>query len=135
MTMNNPMVSLLTDNKLSGANFVKLKENINIALIGENALFVLTEEVPEQPGENATKPVKKNFERWHNANNKARYFMMSSMVDTLKIRFANTLTAAYIMNQLSELFGMASDQAWFEVTKNFINAQMKPHQNVRDHLL
>ncbi|KAM6553645.1 hypothetical protein CsatB_014407 [Cannabis sativa] len=127
MTMNNPMVSLLTDNKLSGANFVKWRENINIALIGENALFMLIEEAPEQPSENATKAVKEKFERWQNANNKARYFMLSSMVDTLKTRFANTLTAADIMNQLTELFGIASIQARFEATKNFINARMKSH--------
>ncbi|KAM6567286.1 uncharacterized protein LOC115723661 [Cannabis sativa] len=57
------------------------------------------------------------------------------MVDTLKIRFAHTLTVADIMSNLTELFGMASDQARFEATKNFINARMKPHQNVRDHLL
>ncbi|KAM6543204.1 hypothetical protein CsatB_007651 [Cannabis sativa] len=108
MTMNNPMVSLLIDNKLSGANFVKWRENINIALIGENALLVLTEEALEQPGENATKVVKEKFERWQNANNKARYFMLSSMVDNLKTRFANTLTVVDIMNQLTELFRMAS---------------------------
>ncbi|KAM6553904.1 hypothetical protein CsatB_014666 [Cannabis sativa] len=125
MTMNNPMVSLLTNNKLSGANFIKWRENINIALIGENSLFVLTEEAPELPGENTTKAVKEKFERWQNANNKARYFMLSSMVNTLKTRFANTLTASEIMNQLTELFGMTSIQALFEVTKNFINARIK----------
>ncbi|XP_030502660.1 uncharacterized protein LOC115717829 [Cannabis sativa] len=135
MTMNNHMVSLLTDNKLSGANFVKWRENIDIALIGENTLFVLTEEAPEQPGENASEAVKEKCEHWQNANNKARYFMLSTMVDTLKIRFANTLTTADIMNNLSELFGVASIQARFEATKNFINGRMKPHQNVRDHLL
>ncbi|KAM6563287.1 hypothetical protein CsatB_023285 [Cannabis sativa] len=135
MTMNNPMVSLLTDNKLFGANFVKWRENINIAIICENSLFVSTKEALEQPGENATKAIKEKFERWQNANNKARYFMLSSKVDTLKIRFPNTLTTVDIMKQLTELFGMASIQARFEVTKNFINARMKPHQNVRDHLL
>ncbi|KAM6548392.1 hypothetical protein CsatB_020068 [Cannabis sativa] len=57
------------------------------------------------------------------------------MLDTLKTRFANTLTAVEIMNQLTELFGMASIQARFEATKNFINARMKPHQSVHHHLL
>ncbi|XP_060972331.1 uncharacterized protein LOC115717818 [Cannabis sativa] len=135
MAANNPMVSLLTDNKLNGANSIKWRENINIALIGKNFLFVLTEEALEQPGENATKAVKEKFESWQNANNKARYFMLSSMVNTLKTRFANTLTTAEIMNLLTELFGMASIQARFEATKIFINARMRPHHNVRDHLL
>ncbi|XP_030497834.2 uncharacterized protein LOC115713491 [Cannabis sativa] len=106
MTINNLIVSLLTDNKLSGANFVEWKEHINIALLGENSMFVLTEEAPKQPGENETKVVKEKFERWQNANNKARYFMLSSMVDTLKTRFANTLTVVEIINQLTELFRM-----------------------------
>ncbi|XP_060968761.1 uncharacterized protein LOC133036253 [Cannabis sativa] len=39
------------------------------------------------------------------------------------------------MNQLTELFGMASIQARFEATKNFIDARMKPHRSVCDHLL
>ncbi|XP_060969646.1 uncharacterized protein LOC133036892 [Cannabis sativa] len=101
--MTNPMVSLLTDNKLNGSKFPKWKENIYIALIGENAIFVLTERSPEQPGENATKAVKEKFEQ--------------------------------ILNQLTELFGMASINSRFEATRNFINAWMNPHQNVRDHLL
>ncbi|XP_060960945.1 uncharacterized protein LOC133031460 [Cannabis sativa] len=135
MTMNKLMVSLLTDNKLFVANIVKWKDNINIALIGENAMFVLTDEAPEQQGENATKEIKEKLEHWKNANKKARYFMSSSMVDTLKTRFANTLMAAEIMNQLTGLFRITSDHARFEATKNFINAQMKPHRNVHDHLL
>ncbi|KAM6569678.1 hypothetical protein CsatB_017663 [Cannabis sativa] len=133
--MTNPMLSLLTENKLNGSNFPKWRENINIALIGESASFVLTEPSPKQPGDNATKTVKEKFERWQNANNKARYFMLSSMVDTLKTRFANTVTAAEIMTQLTELFGMASIQSRFDATKKFINARIEPHQNVRDHLL
>ncbi|KAM6556311.1 hypothetical protein CsatB_003330 [Cannabis sativa] len=133
--MSNPMLSLLIENKLNGSNFPKWRENIHIALIGESASFVLTEPSPEQPSDNATKAVKEKFERWHNANNKARYFMLSSMVDTLKTRFANTVTAAEIMTQLTELFGMASIQSRFDATKKFINARMEPHQNVRDHLL
>ncbi|KAM6580837.1 hypothetical protein CsatA_004611 [Cannabis sativa] len=100
-----------------------------------NPMVSLLTAAPEQLVENATKAVKEKFECWQNANNKARYFMLSSMVDTLKTRFANTLTAVEIMNQLIELFRMASIQARFEVTKNFINARMRPHQSVHDHLL
>ena len=95
------MLSLLTENKLNESNFPKWKENINITLIGESALFMLTEPSPKQLGDNTTKAVKEKFERWQNANNKDRYFMLSSMVDTLKTRFANTVTAAEIMTKLT----------------------------------
>ncbi|KAM6575080.1 hypothetical protein CsatA_023407 [Cannabis sativa] len=62
--MSNPMLSLLTENKLNGSNFPQWNENINIALIGESALFVLTESSPDQPGDNATKAVKEKYECW-----------------------------------------------------------------------
>ncbi|KAM6569045.1 hypothetical protein CsatB_017030 [Cannabis sativa] len=131
----NPMLSLLTENKLNGSNFNKWNENINIALIGESALFVLTEPSPEVPGDNASKAVKEKYERWQKANDKALYFMLSSMVDTLKTRFSKTEKAAEVMTKLNELFGKASLQSRFDATKKYINARMEPHQNVRDHVL
>ncbi|KAM6596194.1 hypothetical protein CsatA_006718 [Cannabis sativa] len=131
----NPMLSLLTENKLNGSNFNKWNENINIALIGESALFVLTEPSPEVPGDNASKAVKEKYERWQKANDKALYFMLSSMVDTLKTRFSKTEKAAEVMTKLNELFGKASLQSRFDATKKYINARMEPNQNVRDHVL
>ncbi|KAM6546185.1 hypothetical protein CsatB_026921 [Cannabis sativa] len=133
--MMNSMLSLLTENKLNGSNFPKWNENINIALIGESALFVLTEPSPEVPGDNASKAVKEKYERWQKANDKALYFMLSSMVDTLKTRFSKTEKAAEVMTKLTELFGRASLQSRFDATKKYINARMEPHQNVRDHVL
>ncbi|KAM6562994.1 hypothetical protein CsatB_022992 [Cannabis sativa] len=123
--MSNPMLSLLTENNLNGSNFPKWNENINIALIGESALFVLIEPSPEVSGDNATKAVKEKYERWQNANNKARYFMLSSMVDTLKTRFSKTEKAAEVMTKLTELFGRASIQSRFDATKKYINARME----------
>ncbi|KAM6546152.1 hypothetical protein CsatB_026888 [Cannabis sativa] len=133
--MMNSMLSLFTENKLNGSNFPKWNENINIALIGESALFVLTEPSPEVSGDNASKAVKEKYERWQKANDKALYFMLSSMVDTLKTRFSKTEKAAEVMTKLTELFGRASLQSRFDATKKYINAWMEPHQNVRDHVL
>ncbi|KAM6583136.1 hypothetical protein CsatB_010138 [Cannabis sativa] len=133
--MMNSMLSLLTENKLNGSNFPKWNENINIALIGESALFVLTEPSPEVPGDNASKAVKEKYERWQKANDKALYFMPSSMVDTLKTRFSKTEKATEVMTKLTELFGRASLQSRFDATKKYINARMEPHRNVRDHVL
>ncbi|KAM6551980.1 hypothetical protein CsatB_001788 [Cannabis sativa] len=135
MSLSSSIVSHLSENNLTGANFLRWRENINIALIGRNSLFVLTEEQPEMSGENATKIVRERYERWEKANNKTIFFILSSMIDILKIRFANNFTAVEIMNQLNELFGKASHQAHFDATKNFTNRQMKPNQHVHDHLL
>ena len=49
--------TLLSNEKLSGDNFVKWKSNINIVLICENQKFVLTEECPPEPPANASRTV------------------------------------------------------------------------------
>ena len=57
MSSNNPIIALLTNEQLSGDNFVKWKSNINIVLICENQKFVLTEECPPGPPANTSRTV------------------------------------------------------------------------------
>ena len=98
--MSTPILSQLSMEKLTGENFLKWKQNINIVLIGDNSKFVMTEESPEVPAEGATKSVRDKYECWQAANNKARYYMLTSMVDTLKTKMENVETAYEIMDQL-----------------------------------
>ena len=79
-------------------------------LIGDNSKFVKTEESPEVPTKGATKSVRDKYERWQKANNKAWYYMLTSMVDTLK---KNTETVN---------------------TKKYANGRMAPSPNVHDQL-
>ena len=58
MSSNNPIIALLTNEKLSGDNFVKWKSNINIVLICENQKFVLIAECPPEPPANASRTVR-----------------------------------------------------------------------------
>ena len=58
MSSNNPIITLLANEKPSGDNFVKWKSNINIVLICENQKFVLTEECPPEPPANASRTVR-----------------------------------------------------------------------------
>ena len=104
-------------------------------MIGDNSKFVMTEESPEVPDEGDTKSVKDKYERWQAANNKARYYMLTSMVDTLKTKMENVETAYEIMDQLQDMFGAKSAQTRFEATKKYANARMAPSQHVRDHLI
>ena len=49
MSSNYPIIALLTNEKLSGDNFVKRKSNINIVLICENQKFFSLRNVLQSP--------------------------------------------------------------------------------------
>ena len=55
MAESTPILSQLSMEKLTGENFLKWKQNINIVLIGDNSKFVMTAESPEVPVEGVTK--------------------------------------------------------------------------------
>ena len=55
--MNDPIIAVLSSEKLNDKNFVKWKSNINIVLICKNYKFVLTGECPSEPTANAPRIV------------------------------------------------------------------------------
>ena len=78
MSASNPIIALLTNESLTGDNFVKWKSYVNIVLVCENNRFVLTEECPAKPAANAARSVREPYERWIQANNKARAGLYAS---------------------------------------------------------
>ncbi|XP_073118883.1 uncharacterized protein [Henckelia pumila] len=100
MAMGNPNMSLLANNTLTGENFPKWKSNINIVLVSENNMFVLTEECPPVPPANATRAVKEPYDRWIASKNKAKAYMLASMSDALRIKMEPMETAFEIMESL-----------------------------------
>ena len=49
----NPITALLAQDKLTGENFTKWKSNKNLLLVSENHKYVLNEECPDEPSDNA----------------------------------------------------------------------------------
>ncbi|KAA0026005.1 gag/pol protein [Cucumis melo var. makuwa] len=79
--------------------------------------FVLMEECPPFPSQNASQSVKDAYDRWTKANDKARLYMMSSMSDILNKKHEIMVTARQIMDSLREMFGQPSIQIKQEAIK------------------
>ncbi|KAG6467586.1 hypothetical protein ZIOFF_074616 [Zingiber officinale] len=135
MSMGNPIMSLLTNNTLTGENFPKWKSNINIVLVSENNRFVLTEECPPVPPANVTRAVRELYDRWIASNNKAKAYMLASMSDALRSKMEPKECAFEIMESLQEMFGQQSEQARHEATRKYTNARMILGTHVRDHVM
>ncbi|XP_062118640.1 uncharacterized protein LOC133832290 [Humulus lupulus] len=95
----------------------------------------MTEESPDVPPEGATKSVRETYERWQTANNKARHYILTSMVDTLMKKMENVETAYKIKDQVQDMFGEKSVKNRFEATNKYANARMALSHYVRDHLI
>ena len=135
MSSNNPIIALLTNEKLSDDNFIKWKLNINIVLICENQKFVLTEECSPKLPADASHTVRERYDSWIHSNNKSRRYMLTSMNDVLRKKHEDMEIAYEIWESLHAMFGQQSDQCRHKVTRSYMNAKMKKGVSVREHVL
>ena len=77
ITMNNPIIAILSSEKLNSENLVNWKNNMNSVLICENYKFVLTKECPPEHAANAPCTVQEAYDCWIQASNKARCYMLA----------------------------------------------------------
>ena len=77
--MVSPISSILSNDKLTGENYVKWKSNMNAILVCEDLKFVLTEERPPELARNAGQAVRDTYQKWVAANEKARCYLLAGM--------------------------------------------------------
>ncbi|KAA0041279.1 gag/pol protein [Cucumis melo var. makuwa] len=97
--------------------------------------FILMEECPPFPTQNASQSVKDAYDCWIKANDEARLYILASMSDILSKKHEIMVTARQIMDSLREMFGQSSIQIKQEAIKYLYNARMKEGQSVREHVL
>ena len=68
--MSSALLSILANDKLTGDNYTKWKNNINAILVTKDLKFVLTEECPPQPATNAARIVREAYKKWILENEK-----------------------------------------------------------------
>ncbi|KAL5572387.1 hypothetical protein UlMin_021984 [Ulmus minor] len=113
----NPLLVILSQNKLIGENFTDWKRNLNIVLTSEKHKFVLLEACPPEPAANATKAVKNAYEKWIVSDDMARCYMLASMSNVLQQQHQRMRTAAKIMASVQAMFGETCTRARFEASK------------------
>ncbi|XP_024027517.1 uncharacterized protein LOC112093412 [Morus notabilis] len=133
--MSNPIFALLASQILNGENFVKWKSNMNILLICENYHFIVKEDCPPVPPANAAWALAERYDRWINANNKARCYLLAAMNEVLRTQHEGLASAKEIMDTLQRMFGRPSDSARHAAVKAVMNDRMKNGSSVREHML
>ena len=130
-----PLATILTQNKLTGNNFIDWKRNLDIILIMEDQVYVLTTPYPEEPTAGATAAARCEFEKWRKSNGMARCYMLASMAGVLQHQFQSNDSASAIMTSLKEIFGEHGKPAKQIAMKKIMNAKMMEGTLVREYAL
>lgn len=101
LTANNPIVSILDDNKLIGPNFVDWMRNLKLVLQYERATSVLDGKppMPADPS-NPTNMEHELLVQWEADDNTTRCYMLAFMNPDLQRQHENYTTAASILEHL-----------------------------------
>ena len=129
-----PLAVILKENKLDGTNYIDWKRNIDIFLIAEDYIFVLTDLCPPKPHERVTKQEAKPYEKWVKADEMSRCYILDSMSNILQHQHQSMPTAYDVMMNLKEMFRDQTRSASQKAMKDLMNATMAETTLVRDHV-
>ena len=120
---------------LSGTNYKKWKQDIDICLGLMDLDIAIREDSPPEPAADATVDVKGKYERWLKANRIALLVIKRSMSDTVRGGIPDSKNAKEFLTSIHEKF-KESDKA---ETGNLMNDLMTKRYNgmgcVREHIL
>ena len=109
--MSSPLAMILTQNKLTGENYVDWKRNLDIVLTAENHKMVLTKPCPIEPIEESDKKDKEAYKTWMRSDEIARCYILASMNNVLQQQHSHFETTKSMMNNLADMFGDQTRQA------------------------
>ena len=135
MTNFNPLAKILDENRLSGPNYVDWKRNLIIVLIVDKIAHVLNIEAPELALADAIEEQRDAFNKWHEADEMAKCYIMASMTNVLQKQCQGLVTTQDMMLHLKEMFGEQSKSAWQTAMKNLVSTKMVEGTLVREHVL
>ena len=135
MTNFNPLAKILDENRLSRPNYVDWKRNLIIVLTADKITHVLNTEAPELTLVDATKEQRDAFNKWHEADEMAKCYIMASMTNVLQKQCQDLVTAQDMMLHLKEMFGKQSRSARQTAMKNLMSTKMVEGILVREHVL
>uniref|UniRef100_A0A2N9H6H8 Integrase catalytic domain-containing protein n=1 Tax=Fagus sylvatica TaxID=28930 RepID=A0A2N9H6H8_FAGSY len=135
MTNFNPLAKILDDNRLTGPNYVDWKRNLIIVLTADKIVYVLNAEPPELALTDATEEQRNAFDKWHEADEMAKCYILASMTNVLQKQCQGLVTAKDMMFHLKEMFGEQSRSARQTAMKNLMSTKMVEGTPVREHVL
>ncbi|XP_024038254.1 uncharacterized protein LOC112097301 [Citrus clementina] len=130
-----PLTIILSQNKLTGENYIDWKRNLFIVLTAENYKYVLTQPCPPVPADDAHRNQRRLYEKWQKTNEMPKCYILASISNILQTKHQNLETTTEIMDSLQQMFGQNTRSARQAALKGIMNNKMGKGTRVRDHVL
>nr|XP_018628024.1 uncharacterized protein LOC108946039 [Nicotiana tomentosiformis] len=109
--------------------------NLDIDLTAESYKFVITEEYPQKPDEDATDDQVKAYDKWVKADEMTRCYILASMANILQHQHQSIGSAYDMLESLKDMFSEKNHAAKQTTMKAFLNTKMAERSSVKDHVL
>nr|XP_009620696.1 uncharacterized protein LOC104112466 [Nicotiana tomentosiformis] len=97
--------------------------------------FVITEECPEKPDEEATDNQVKAYDKWVKADEMVRCYILAFMANVLQHQHQSMGSAYDMLKSHKEMFCMKNRTAKQTTVKALLNTKMDEGSSVKDHVL
>ena len=134
MASFSPLVTILSQHKLTGSNYVDWKRNLDIILTTEEHKYVLTQPCPSFPSLDAPSKEKQKYDRWQKSNEMVKCYILASISNVLQHQMQDVELASDIMLSLKEMFGKQGHSARQETMRQIYNTKMTNGTLVRGAL-
>ncbi|XP_030931127.1 uncharacterized protein LOC115957023 [Quercus lobata] len=111
------------------------KRNLIIVLTANKITHVLNTEAPKLALADATEAQRDAFNKWHEADEMDKCYIMASMTNVLQKQCQGLVTAQDMMLHLKEMFGEQSRSARQTAMKNLMSTKMVEGTPVQEHIL
>ncbi|KAL8148034.1 hypothetical protein AgCh_005392 [Apium graveolens] len=95
---------MIKDNKLTGPNYIKWKQNLDIVLTAEEYKFCTYEPKPDQPVVDAPEDEKEYYKRWIKVDEMSRYYILAAMSGVLQHQHQSMATATDMLFNLKNFW-------------------------------
>ncbi|KAJ8755505.1 hypothetical protein K2173_019303 [Erythroxylum novogranatense] len=134
MSTNLSLRSIMDANKLTGPNFSDWLRNLKIVLRQEKKLYILDNELPPEPAQDATNEDWEYYQSHIDDNEQVTCVMLASMSPELQRQY-ECMNAREMFLYLQELFGAQSRVERFETARALFQCQMALGTSVEIHVL
>ena len=127
----NPIIHILTTNKLTRPNFVNQKKNLDIVLTSNELKWVTQEITHFTPNEHSTQEEKDNYHSGQRVGQKTNCIILGSLHNMLHHQHVSMPTTYDILISLHKMFGGQGRPARQVVFKTIMDAKMSKGTLIR----
>uniref|UniRef100_A0A2N9EYJ2 Integrase catalytic domain-containing protein n=1 Tax=Fagus sylvatica TaxID=28930 RepID=A0A2N9EYJ2_FAGSY len=129
------MVDIMKNYTLSGPNYAEWKRRVDLYMGFYGYGSCIKTECPTEPNEESVESDKISYNKWIEANNKMKYFMLGYMIDSLMVSYMSYSSAKSIIDSLEVKFGKKSSAHVEGLWEKFIRTKLSEGEDARQHVI